>query len=808
MKKSLKGLCVFFFMLLFSCTVMAQSALYPDPVPYPSVTYLPTISFCPPSNDGTHAWTDWVMEREPSCTADGIHTRECLLCGFHQTEILSRTGHSYGAWQTVREATCVSYGERIRTCMRCGAAETDYLSLAPHSFGAWQIITEATDHSFGTRGHTCAVCGYFEQQIYDPEGTLRIYSSGEEVRALQKLLLENGYYPGSVDGSFGPLTEQALKQFEAAIGLSEDGVAWPLVQEKLRHVFGDWVTIKEADAFSAGSRERVCEVCGFTESQEILPEGLLRRGDRGESVKALQEMLNAAGYDCGSPDGVFGGKTEQAVKAFEEAHGLAPDGLAWPGLLDMLKNPFAGNIRLFSGSIYRSGTGLSENIYVHMAVSATGPMDLNVWLRSLTDKEETPALDAFDEWPGGEDGSVFLEKGKSGSFVYIIHPTEADLKAGEIVRTVIAEGIDPLTEKGYVDETIVNVPLGTDEEKPTLHIEGYGETGHPEGGYVYREGDKIQITVGAKNIGPSSLRNVHFEGELRADDGTCLEKLSLKGQVPGTVTGPGGGVLDTLERTISAEDASRGSLHFVFFAEGEKMGEPEDPVLSYNSWVWDMRLEPSPEDDGGSGNSENVEADDGGTLIVTVEPVGEPADPEGYIPGETVHVSIRVTSTHTAYGVKDIRVMDNYGGEAPEFVGTIDLSPGESKTLPYDYTVTEEDLSYGEATNQAYVRVDLYEDEHGVTRGAYTILSEWIAVPVTDKKSSSQAESGFEGADAPPFTSAMEEDEPEETSAQFKRQPEVLSRAEGVRYEYAQEALRRYIERFIRRLFLRDDRIR
>ena len=53
----------------------------------------------------------------------------------------------------------------------------------------------------------------------------------------------------------------------------------------------------------------------------------LRRGSQGDDVRELQETLNARGYDCGTADGVFGKKTEAAVKAFQAANGLTADGV-------------------------------------------------------------------------------------------------------------------------------------------------------------------------------------------------------------------------------------------------------------------------------------------------------------------------------------------------------------------------------------------------------------------------------------------------------------------------------------------------
>jgi membrane-bound lytic murein transglycosylase B len=51
----------------------------------------------------------------------------------------------------------------------------------------------------------------------------------------------------------------------------------------------------------------------------------------------LQSLLMAAGFDAGGADGKVGPKTVAAVKAFQRARGLVPDGYANPGLLEMLR---------------------------------------------------------------------------------------------------------------------------------------------------------------------------------------------------------------------------------------------------------------------------------------------------------------------------------------------------------------------------------------------------------------------------------------------------------------------------------------
>lgn len=57
-------------------------------------------------------------------------------------------------------------------------------------------------------------------------------------------------------------------------------------------------------------------------------EKVLKNGDEGADVKALQEKLIKLGYDCGKwgADGDFGDATEMALKRFQEDHGLTADG--------------------------------------------------------------------------------------------------------------------------------------------------------------------------------------------------------------------------------------------------------------------------------------------------------------------------------------------------------------------------------------------------------------------------------------------------------------------------------------------------
>ena len=53
----------------------------------------------------------------------------------------------------------------------------------------------------------------------------------------------------------------------------------------------------------------------------------LKKGCKGEDVRALQILLNGRGYSCGNVDGDFGSKTDAAVRKYQKAKGLGVDGI-------------------------------------------------------------------------------------------------------------------------------------------------------------------------------------------------------------------------------------------------------------------------------------------------------------------------------------------------------------------------------------------------------------------------------------------------------------------------------------------------
>ncbi len=83
----------------------------------------------------------------------------------------------------------------------------------------------------------------------------------------------------------------------------------------------------------------------------------LKKGDYGPEVMKLQKRLKELGYFEGTCTYTFGEKTEAAVKAFQERHGLKADGIAGAKTLDKL---YSSSAKKASSSV-STGNGSSSS---------------------------------------------------------------------------------------------------------------------------------------------------------------------------------------------------------------------------------------------------------------------------------------------------------------------------------------------------------------------------------------------------------------------------------------------------------------
>ena len=278
-----------------------------------------------------HTFGDWVELEPATCSEPGLRVQACTRCGFRNVAKSPRLEHTVKEVVVIREATCIAEGVGYELCEVCGNLKEVKIQEVPHAFGSWEITQDTTDHSAGIRQRVCKVCGYTQAEQFDPDGTLRRGAQGEAVREIQTLLAQQGFLDRNyVDGDFGDFTERAVAQFQQAINLTSDGVAWPQTIDLLHHEFSEWTAGGEEDYYSPVHYERTCPRCGYTEAVDF---GIkLQAGDSGEAVVRLQNRLTELGYNTGYADGVFGDGTQAAVTAYQAAQGFEADGIVWPGV--------------------------------------------------------------------------------------------------------------------------------------------------------------------------------------------------------------------------------------------------------------------------------------------------------------------------------------------------------------------------------------------------------------------------------------------------------------------------------------------
>lgn len=150
----------------------------------------------------------------------------------------------------------------------------------------------------------------------------------------------------------------------------------------------------------------------------------LRNGDRGAPVQNLQQTLQSLGYDVGPVDGVWGRKTDAAVRTFQRDRGLKVDGVVgtntWTSLTST-QAPSDSYLAQQYGEPARSEgerpTAAEVRREPDWATSGSGSMDhapfdvdAGAYQRAgLDEKVFQLALDAYDRaWKRGETrSSVF-----------------------------------------------------------------------------------------------------------------------------------------------------------------------------------------------------------------------------------------------------------------------------------------------------------------------------------------------------------------------------------------------------------------
>ncbi|MCR5162127.1 MAG: peptidoglycan-binding protein, partial [Lachnospiraceae bacterium] len=527
-----------------------------------------------------HSYGSWQRVRESTCTSEGEEAHTCQVCGRRETRSIERKPHNYGEWRVDKEATCTEEGHRTHTCLNCGHEEGQTIGMIPHDFEDWVISVETTDHSSGVRSRVCRRCGLKQEEEFDPEGTVRKGTIGEDAKKVQDLLVDHGFMEaGGADGNYGSGTEEKVRQFQEAHNINPDGIAWPQTIRLLEEAMGDWVVLKKATPFSEGEEERTCSYCDYTQHRTTRPVGILERGDRGDGVKDLQEALNEAGYDCGTADGIFGGKTEEAVKNFQKDENLEEDGIGWPGVLSKLYN-----IPSVEGEKALILT-LTKTEPEKMPYEADDVADFTFIVENTADAD-------IESWElfrasGGEDDWVSVSKAEETAAEKTFELHDQYTVTAEDVASEAAElgwyMVAALTDGKIVFSGAVETALSTKKEPGHLTVtaENFREIDDPE---IFGVDDVYTNTWIVTNDGDGDLTDLQIDVEISYPEAGVVATEQLL--APGTVDLKAGETYEMpYSYTITQQDAEEGvRLYFdvKVKAKQEGSGESAEGSLTQN----------------------------------------------------------------------------------------------------------------------------------------------------------------------------------------------------------------------------------
>ena len=109
-------------------------------------------------DETAHTYDDGVVTTEPTCTAKGVKTFTCTVCGHTKTEDVSAKGHSaVEAWTN----------DETNHWHECANGCGEHIDETAHTYDDGEVTTEPTCTAKGVKTFTCTVCGHTRTEDVD-----------------------------------------------------------------------------------------------------------------------------------------------------------------------------------------------------------------------------------------------------------------------------------------------------------------------------------------------------------------------------------------------------------------------------------------------------------------------------------------------------------------------------------------------------------------------------------------------------------------------------------------------------------------
>jgi peptidoglycan hydrolase-like protein with peptidoglycan-binding domain len=277
---------------------------------------------------------------------------------------------------------------------------------------------------------------------------------------MQVRLQAAGYLKGGIDGVYGEDTTNAVRAFQKEKGIPVSGAIDEMTYSALRNV----------DASSALSASY--EESGEGESSSAGSSSLYSIGDSGSDVSSIQRKLKKMGYLDGAVDGIYGGDTASAVKAFQSDEGLSATGMVNGDTLSRITSEYAaqsGETVLSPGDSGKKVIRLQNKLLLHGynpgsvdGIYGEGTAEAVRQLQSEENLARTGIADG-DVWDRLDNAPRF-----TGNYKKVFHmeataytPNDGDGRGRTAMGGYAGKG------HAAVDPNII--PLGSE-----VYIEGYG----------------------------------------------------------------------------------------------------------------------------------------------------------------------------------------------------------------------------------------------------------------------------------------------------------------------------------------------
>lgn len=217
------------------------------------------------------------------------------------------------------------------------------------------------------------------------------------IAGVQVALARQGVYGGDVDGAPGPRTRAAIRVAQQRAGLPVTGIA-------------DARTVASLGPFG----------------RPALGSRILARGAVGLDVAILQFRLALRGFPSGDFDGIFGPRTEGAVRRFQSWFAMPPDGIVGRAMYVALHAPLQASPLQLSWPLtgyLTSGFGPRGHRF-HAGIDIASPTGTSV-------RVAAPGRIVWAGWRDGGWGQLVVVAHRRGVRTMYAHLSRVDVRLGQ-----------------------------------------------------------------------------------------------------------------------------------------------------------------------------------------------------------------------------------------------------------------------------------------------------------------------------------------------------------------------------------------